>query len=96
MPDYGPSDYLQLLLSGASTGSIYVLIGLGFIAIYNVTGVINLAQGEFAMLGAMVGVALFNSHVPIAVAFVGATAIVVLIGALVYRLTIHPARHALL
>ena len=94
MPDYGLSDYLQLFLSGTSTGSIYVLIGLGFIAVYNVTGVINLAQGEYAMLGAMIGVVLYGLGLPVAVAFVGATAISILIGAGVYRLTIHPARHA--
>jgi branched-chain amino acid transport system permease protein len=71
-----------------------VLIGLGFIAVYNVTGVINLAQGEYAMIGAMVGVVLYGIGLPVAVAFVGATAIAVLIGAGVHRLTIYPARHA--
>ncbi|NLG51450.1 MAG: branched-chain amino acid ABC transporter permease [Chloroflexi bacterium] len=94
MPDYGLSDYLQFVLSGLSTGSIYVLIALGLITIYNVTGVVNLAQGEFVMLGAMFAVALVGLDVPVGVAFVGSVLGVVLLGMLIQRLTIHPARHA--
>ena len=94
MPLYGPSDYLQLFLSGISTGSIYVLIALGLIAIFNVTGVINLAQGEFVMLGAMLAVVFNGLHWPLGLSFLVAVLVVVVIGALVQRITIHPARHA--
>ena len=44
---------VQYLFSGLSTGAIYSLIGLGFAIIYNATGIINFAQGEFVMLGGM-------------------------------------------
>lgn len=44
---------LQYILSGFSTGAIYALIGIGFSIIYNATGIINFAQGEFVMLGGM-------------------------------------------
>jgi branched-chain amino acid transport system permease protein len=44
---------LQYVLSGFSTGAIYALIGIGFSIIYNATGIINFAQGEFVMLGGM-------------------------------------------
>lgn len=95
MPDYALRDYLQFLVSGASTGCIYVLIGLGLITIYNVTGVINLAQGEFVMLGAMLAVAYYQGlRLPLLLAFLLAVLSVMIVGALVQRLTIHPARHA--
>lgn len=94
MPDYGFSDYLQLFISGASTGCIYVLIALGLIFIYNVTGVINLAQGEFAMLGAMLGVVFYKLHLPLGVSALISVILVVGIGALIQRATIYPARHA--
>ncbi|MBM3187239.1 MAG: branched-chain amino acid ABC transporter permease [Chloroflexi bacterium] len=94
MPDYDFSDYLQFLISGASTGSIYVLIALGLVFIYNVTGVINLAQGEFAMLGAMLGVVFYKANLPLGVSALLAVICVVGIGALIQRLTIHPARRA--
>jgi branched-chain amino acid transport system permease protein len=95
MPHYGLSGYLQFLVSGVSTGCIYVLIGLGLITVYNVTGVINLAQGEFVMLGAMLAVVYDQGiHLPLGLAFIASVLSVMTIGALVQRITIHPARHA--
>jgi len=43
----------QYILSGLANGAIYALIGFGFAIIYNATGIINFAQGEFVMLGGM-------------------------------------------
>jgi len=94
MPQYGLGDYLQFLVSGLSTGSIYVLIALGLITVFNVTGVINLAQGEFVMLGAMLAVVFHKLHLPLGLAFLASVLATTAIGALVQRLTIHPARRA--
>ena len=44
---------LQYIFAGLTMGIIYALTGVGFNLIYNATGVINFAQGEFVMLGAM-------------------------------------------
>ncbi len=62
--------------------------------IYNVTGIINFAQGEFAMLGAMVLVSLRPLGLPLPAGAAIAVAVVTLIGGLIERLTIHPARRA--
>lgn len=91
---YGLSDYLQFALSGISTGSVYVLIALGFITVYNVTGIVNLAQGEFVMLGAMLAVVFQGLGLPLVVAFALSVLCVVVAGVLTERLTIRPARHA--
>ena len=40
------------ILTGLSLSSILLLVALGLAIIYGVTGVINLAHGEFVMLGA--------------------------------------------
>jgi branched-chain amino acid transport system permease protein len=45
---------LQLVISGAAIGSAYGLIALGFLVIYHTTGVVNFAQGDIMMLGAVV------------------------------------------
>ncbi|MBC8417913.1 MAG: branched-chain amino acid ABC transporter permease [Proteobacteria bacterium] len=45
---------MQLLLSGLSMGSIYALVALGFVLIYKSTSILNLAQGEFLMVGAYI------------------------------------------
>ena len=94
MHNYGIGDYLQLILSGISTGSIYVLIALGIVMIYNVTGVINLAQGEYTMLGAMFAVTYYSWRVPLLLAFLASVLTVTLIGMLIERLTVNPVRSA--
>jgi branched-chain amino acid transport system permease protein len=43
---------LQLIFSGIAMGSIYALVALGFVMLYNATNVINFAQGEIVALGA--------------------------------------------
>ncbi len=81
-------------MAGLTTGSIYALIALGFVTIYNVTGIINFAQGEFAMLGAMLMVSLQPLGLPQPLAFLLAVLGVVAIGAGLERIAIHPARRA--
>lgn len=42
----------QIIASGVAMGCIYALVGLAFVLIYNASGGLNFAQGEFVMLGA--------------------------------------------
>lgn len=50
----------QLVVSGITSGCIYAIVAVGFSIIYNTTGVINFAQGEFVMIGAMVAAVLVS------------------------------------
>lgn len=59
----------QFLVSGVTSGSIYALIALGFGIIHNATGIVNFAQGEFVMVGAMAMISLSQAGLPIAFAF---------------------------
>lgn len=81
---------LQLALSGIAMGTIYGIVGLGFTIIYNATGVINFAQGEFVMLGGLIAVSLVAVHVPIVGAVVIAAIILAVVGALLERLAVRP------
>src|SRR5512135_3716999 len=72
---------LQYLLSGVTKGSIYAVVAIGFNLIYSATGVLNLAQGEFVMLGGMVAVTL-SHYVPLPVAVAGAVVVVAAVGCL--------------
>ena len=47
------AEFLQFLFSGLTVGAVYALVALGFTLIYNASGVVNFAQGEFVMLGGM-------------------------------------------
>ena len=44
---------IQYAITGVTVGSIYALVAIGFNIIYNVTEIINFAQGEFVMLGGL-------------------------------------------
>lgn len=44
--------FLQVLLSGLATGSIYALAAIGFTLIWQAAQTVNFAQGEFVMLPA--------------------------------------------
>ncbi len=78
----------QLILTGLTVGSIYALVALGFVLIYNVTGILNFAQGEFSMLGALLCATLLGWHLSLPLAALVAVAAVCLIGAAMERLTI--------
>lgn len=87
--------YAQYIISGITLGAIYAIVALGFTIIFNVTGVVNFAQGEFVMLGGMISYWLFALiHLPMPAAFVVAVAIVVGVGYGLERLAIRPARNA--
>ncbi|MDQ4074770.1 MAG: branched-chain amino acid ABC transporter permease [Chloroflexota bacterium] len=99
--NFGLQQYGQLTLDGIRGGTIYALIALGFVVIYNVTGIINFAQGAFVMLGAMITADLFGREllafspaVNLVVAILAAILITTLVGVLVERLVIYPARDA--
>jgi branched-chain amino acid transport system permease protein len=48
-------EFVQIAIGGLVVGSIYAAIALGFSLIYRVTGAINLSQGGFALIAAMIG-----------------------------------------
>jgi branched-chain amino acid transport system permease protein len=64
------TDFLQLFFSGLATGSIYALAALGFTLLWQASGTINFAQGEFVMLPAFMMVLLLGGGVPLFGAFV--------------------------
>lgn len=82
---------LQFLVTGITVGSTYALVGLGFALIYNASDVVNFAQGEFVMLGAMTAIALLAAGLPLSLAAIVATLITILVGLLLERFAIEPA-----
>jgi branched-chain amino acid transport system permease protein len=83
---------LQIFISGLNLGCIYAALGLGFFVIYNVTRVLNLAQGEFVMLGGMLTVSFYTMGIPLFPSILLAVVITALAGAGLYRFIIYPAR----
>ena len=71
------TDFLQLLFSGAATGAIYALAALGFTLLWQASGTINFAQGEFVMLPAFVMIAFGVAGLPLPLAFLATCVVAV-------------------
>ena len=74
--------FFQYVVAGITYGTIYAVVAIGFNIIYNATGIINFAQGEFVMLGGMTAVTL-SRFLPLPVAILGAVAATTVIGAVI-------------
>ena len=57
-------------MSGLATGSIYALAALGFTLLWQASGTINFAQGEFVMLPAFIMIILMQMDISFAASFV--------------------------
>ncbi|AVJ28630.1 MULTISPECIES: branched-chain amino acid ABC transporter permease [Achromobacter] len=82
---------LEVSLAGLGSGGLYALAALAFVIVYKATRVVNIAIGEFLMLGAYVFYAFATGmQWPIWLAIVGAVVVSGALGAVVERLTIRP------
>jgi branched-chain amino acid transport system permease protein len=88
---------LQMLVSGLAMGSIYALVALGFVLIFNAVGVVNFAQGEFVMLPAFITVVLLGALEGFGVPFLAVYLITIvfmgLFGILFQRIAYYPLRN---
>ena len=75
-------ELLQLVVVGLSTGSAFALVGIGMVLIFRTTGIVNFAQGSFAVLGGLLMVELVDG-VPRVAAGVLTVVAVALVGAVV-------------
>lgn len=88
------SELLQFLFSGLTVGAVYALVALGFTIIFNASGVVNFAQGEFVMLGGMITVFAHAAGLPLPLAALIAIAVTAGVGVALNQLAIEPARGA--
>ena len=87
------SDFIQLLISGTATGAIYALAALGFTLLWQASGTINFAQGEFVMIPAFVTLLGLAAGLPLWAAFIVACAAsMLLLGAGFKTLVVDPLR----
>jgi branched-chain amino acid transport system permease protein len=85
------TDFLQLFFSGLATGSIYALAALGFTLLWQASGTINFAQGEFVMLPAFMMLILLHHGASLALSFaLTAVIAVVVLGWLFKRGLVDP------
>ncbi|MBA2488851.1 MAG: branched-chain amino acid ABC transporter permease [Chloroflexi bacterium] len=105
---FSPATWLQLALDGATLGSIYALIALGYTMVYGILRMINFAHGEIFMSGAfggyfaavaLAGTGVLNAN-PLGTLFsiilmiIVAVIIAVTLSVLVERIAYRPLRNA--
>ena len=73
------TDFLQLFFSGLATGSIYALAALGFTLLWQASGTINFAQGEFVMLPAFMMLIMMGQGLSLPLSFAVSLALSVLV-----------------
>ena len=84
---------LQFVITGLTVGSIYSLVALGFCVVHNATGIVNFAQTSFIMLGGMMMITFLDwMHLPLAAAFFLSVLAVTVVGGLLERIAVRPAR----
>jgi len=85
---------VQVLVSGATVGSIYALVALGLVLMYRTTRILNFAHGDLGVVGTFIAYTLLRqANLPFGVSFVLALVAAAAIGALVYLLLVRPAKN---
>ncbi len=88
------TEFLNIVVGGLVTGSVYALLAVGFSLVFNVTGVLNLAQGAFVAMGALVMYDFkVDMHLPLGVAFLASVAVMTVVMGVVEWVIIRPAVH---
>jgi branched-chain amino acid transport system permease protein len=82
--------FVQVIIDGWATGSLYGALALAVVLIYRSTGIVNFAQGEMAMFSTFVAWGLLEAGLPLGVALLGALGLSFVGGMLIERVIIRP------
>jgi len=85
---------LQFLFSGITLGSVYALIAISLVIVYNVSRVLCFAQGEFFVFGALTMIALTALGIPMSIGFILTIVLVSGLGVVIERLLIRPVQNS--
>jgi len=85
---------VQVLVSGASIGSIYALIALGIVLLYRTTRILNFAHGDIGVAATFIAYTLITSSgLPFRVSFLLALLAAAVIGMVIYLFLVRPAKN---
>jgi branched-chain amino acid transport system permease protein len=82
--------FVQVLVDGWATGSLYGALALAVVLIYRSTGVVNFAQGEMAMFSTFIAWGLLQAGLPLGLAILGTLALSFVGGMVIERAIIRP------
>ena len=83
---------MQVIITGISIGAVYSLMGLGYTITYNSLRLLNFAQGDMYMLGAVFGLMFVNMGVPFYLSILLGGLVAAFFGILMNRFIFKPLR----
>ena len=86
--------FIETVIDGIATGSIYGALALALVLIYRSTGIVNFAQGELAMFSTFIAWGLVEGGVPLGLALITTLALSFLGGMAIERVLIRPVENA--
>ncbi len=88
------TEFIQFGILGLGIGAVYTLLGQGIVLIFRGSGVVNFAQGAFAMVGAYAFAELRGAGVATALAIVAAAGLGAGLGIATQLVVMRPLRNA--
>ena len=82
--------FVETLIDGIATGSIYGALALALVLIFRSTGIVNFAQGELAMFSTFIAWSLVEAGVPVGLAVLATLVLSMLGGMVIERALIRP------
>jgi branched-chain amino acid transport system permease protein len=82
--------FIQVIVDGLATGSLYGALALAVVLIYRSTGIVNFAQGEMAMFSTFIAWGLLEAGLPLALALLGTLLFSFVAGMLIERVIVRP------
>ncbi len=86
--------FIHQVLSGLATGGIYASLALALVMIYQVTRLVNFAQGEMAMFSTYIAWSLINAGMGYWPAFLLTVLFALALGVVIERVVIRPVENA--
>lgn len=82
--------FVQVIVDGLATGSLYGALALAVVLIYRSTGIVNFAQGELAMFSTFIAWGLLQAGLPLLLAVIVTLALAFFGGMVIERTVIRP------
>ncbi len=82
--------FIETIIDGIATGSIYGALALALVLIYRATGIVNFAQGEMAMFSTFIAWGLIEAGIAVGLAALITLAVSLVGGMVIERVIIRP------
>lgn len=85
-----PAFFVEVLIGGLLTGTMYALVALGFVLIFKASGVFNFAQGAMVLFAALTFVGLMETGLAMPLALLAAAVVMVALAVVIERAVLRP------